>query len=236
MLVNYDEIIDIIKKDKDINFVAFLRTPWHAQGVEATLESLAESESLNGIILLSNGDYNCDKPLVAKESFNLSPSIKYNIMYSKDIEFPKSKIQLLKLKLNTFSYFMHHKKGTRKIYVLSPFAINDIFVAKLKASIANASIINIIIDEGLGTYTRTKFNWAVEHYQNTKSVKRFVASLFAKNIEQLYKNICSRKNELIINNILVKGENKKYIPNNKIISYYKNSLNSAKLNESEYRQ
>lgn len=237
MLISHSEIIEKIKADKNLNFVAFVRTPWHALGCNAALLKLKQSnDNLNGIILFSKESYKTEQPLVSENNVCLlnDYGIKYSVFYHRGDVFSASKAENIKTKILSDCYFIHHKKGRRKIYVLCPMGINDVFISRLKKAIPDAYIINIVVDEGLGIYMRSSFNWAVEQYYNTKSIKSFARFVIDIQKKRLCIKSSMKRNEYIDNSILVK-KNGKYQPNEDIIDYYKQAINSDKISSDKYK-
>ncbi len=237
MLADYKYISKVIEKDKNINFVALARTPWHAMGCNAALLKMkANGERLNGILLFAKDNYKAEKPMISKADFSLldENDIKYSIFYQdSDNVFSNSKIQNLKKKAEIFKYFIKHKKGSRKIYILSPFHINDIFVAEIKSDVPDADIVNIVIDEGLGIYMRSNFNWAVEQYQNTHSLKKAVLMLINMQKKKLFNYLSLKRNEFINNNILVKNKGR-FEENRQITKYYKQVIDAGRISSDKY--
>lgn len=237
MQYGYNEIIEYFKKNQDANFVAFMRTAWHSYGATASLIKLSETGKLNGLLLSSVEDYNNPCPLIDVEIFNIlnQHNVKYENAFQKSVDFPKSKVELLKFKLAPVKYFTNHKKGTRKIYVIKPLHTADWFVAKLKKAIPQAEIINVITDEGLGSYFRTPLNWAVENYKNNSDSKhgaiRFFESLISQGLAKYYEKKANKQNELINFNLLC-ASNKGFVPNGNVADYYKKTItNNLKTDE-----
>lgn len=236
MLVNHSDIIEKIKSDGDIDFVSFVRTPWHALGCNASLLRLKKKQGAKkGLIILSDESCKNENPLVRADSFDVlrQNGILFNLMFHDGNVFSHSTAENIKTKLLSFSYLAHHKKGTRRIYVLSPMSINDIFISRLKKAVPEADIISIVIDEGLGVYMRNSFNWAVEQYHNTKSVKEFVRLLFDMQKKRAYVKLSLKRNEYISNNLLIKN-GREFKENGDIISFYKQVIEMDKSDAGKY--
>lgn len=236
MLLSHNQIIEKIKSDKAVNYVAFVRTPWHALGCNASLLKLKEQGiDLNGFAVLSKESYDCPKPLVSSDNFNVlaDNEIGCKVLYFNGNAFSSSTADNLKIKLQSLSYLANHKKGARKIYVLNPMHINDIFITRLKKSVPDSDIVNIVIDEGLGVYMRSEFNWAVEQYHNTKSIKSFIRFLLNIQKKRLYVKKSIKRSEYINNNILFEN-NGSYEENKSITSYYKQAVDCDKVSVEKY--
>ncbi len=235
MPYSYDDVIKLLKTDNEINFIAYLRTSWHANCVKAALMKLSQTEKLKGIILLSSDDYKSDKPLVKKEDFaSLGEDISFVVDYKEDFVYPKSKKELLKIKLAPVKYFTKHSKGCRKIYILNPMIFEALLVPKLKAALPQANIINVVTDEGLGVYMRSDFNWAIERYQNTKSLKRFFQTFWVALKKKYYKARAKKTNEYI-NCEILKKDKKSYVENSEIVEFCKKALDDEKINPDDCR-
>lgn len=235
MPYSYDDVINLLKTDEEINFIAYLRTSWHANGVKTALLKLSQTEKLKGIILLSSDDYKSDKPLVRKEDFaSLGENIRFVVDYKEEFIYPKSKKELLKIKTAPVKYFAKHSKGSRKIYILNPMIFEALLVPRLKAALPQANIINVVTDEGLGVYMRSDFNWAIERYQNTKSIKRFFQTFIMALKKRYYKARAKKANEYI-NCEILKKDKKSYVENREIVEFCKKALNDDKVNPDEYR-
>lgn len=236
MLVNHSNIIEKIKADGDIGFVSFVRTPWHAIGCNASLLRLKKEQGVGkGLIVLSRESCKSENPLVMADSFDIlnQNEIIFDLMFLDGNVFSQSKAQNIKTKLSSLSYFARHKKGTRRIYILNPMSINDIFISRLKKALPDADIVNVVIDEGLGVYMRSSFNWAVEQYNNTKSVKAFIRLLFDAQKKRAYVKLSSKRNEYISNNLLLK-DGREFKVNSDIISFYKPTIESGRVDADKY--
>ncbi len=221
MQYGYEEIIEYFKENQDANFVAFMRTAWHSYGATASLIKLSEKENLKGILLASAEDYNNDTPLIDNKTFSIldNYNIEYDIACQKPVNFPKTKWKLLKFKLSPIKYFANHQKGFRKIYVINPLRTADLFIPILKKAIPQSEIISVVTDEGLGSYFRTPYNWAVELYKNTHKKIRFVESLFTQALSAWYKKRAKKENELIDFTLLTTNADG-YVANGEIPKYY----------------
>lgn len=236
MLLSHAQIIEKIKSDAKVNFVAFVRTPWHALGCNASLLKLKEQgEELHGFIVLSKDSYDCENPLLSKDNFKaLSDNkIGFELLYFNGNAFSSSVLDNIKIKLQSLSYLANHKKGKRKIYVLNPMHINDIFITRLKKIVPDSDIVNVVIDEGLGVYMRSGFNWAVEQYHNTKSIKEFVRMIFDLQKKRLYVKKSIKRSEYINNNILLKN-NGRFDENKAVASYYRRVIDCGKVSAKKY--
>lgn len=236
MLANHKDIINRIKADEKINFVGFVRTPWHALGCNASLLKLKkQEEQLHGLVVLSADSYQNSKPLLTADNFNAlrENDVSFQLVYYCGKDFSSSTIENVKIKLKSLKYLAGHSKGTRKIYVLNPMSVHDIFVTRLKEAVPEADIINIIVDEGLGNYMRSGFNWAVEMYQNTHSIKAFIRSIVNLQKRRLYIQRSLKRNECLNHNILV--EDKKHFKENKqITEYYKQVIDAGRVPADTY--
>lgn len=237
MLADYKHISKIIEKDKSINFVALARTPWHALGCKAALLKMkAESVRLNGILFLDKDNYKAEKPMISRADFSLldENDIKYSIFYQDlDNIFSKSKTENVKKKALSFKYFINHQKGSRKIYIFSPFHINDILAYEIKSAVPDSDIVNIVIDEGLGIYMRSDFNWAVEQYQNTHSLKKAVLMFINMQKKKLFNYLSLKRNEFVNNNILVKNKGR-FEENKQITEYYRQVIDACRISSDKY--
>ena len=229
MKYDYDSIIEYFKANEDANFVAFMRTAWHSYGVCASLLKLSESnEHLKGLLLPSVDDFESKKPLVNTDCFSMlkNAGVDYEIGYKLPRSFPKSKIKLAAIKLSFAGYYFSHSRGSRKIYVLNPMNTAKYFVSRLKKEIPNAKIISVIVDEGLGSYFRNSYNWAVEMYQNSKSAKRFLESFFNIYVDNKFKKKAKKRKELLDFNLL-KGVEDGFAPNGDMPAYYKRVIENV---------
>lgn len=236
MLLSHARIIEKIKSDDTINFVAFVRTPWHALGCNASLLKLKEQgEKLNGLVVLSRDSYDCENPLLSADNFKVlsDNEIDFELLYFNGNAFSSSTVDNIKIKLQSMAYLANHKKGARKLYVLNPMHINDIFITRLNQSVPDSDIVNIVVDEGLGVYMRSGFNWAVEQYHNTNSIKEFVRMIFDLQKKRLYVKKSIKRSEYINNNILI-NNNGKFEENGGITSYYRCAIDCDKVSEEKY--
>lgn len=236
MLLSHAQIIEKMKSDTNVNFVAFVRTPWHALGCNASLLKLKEQgKTLNGLVVLSKDSYDCENPLLSADNFKVlaDNEIGFELLYFNGNAFSSSVADNIKIKLQSVFYLANHKKGTRKIYVLNPMQINDIFITRFKQAVPDSDIVNIVIDEGLGVYMRSGFNWAVEQYHNTNSMKEFIRFIFDLQKKKLYVNKSIKRREYINNDILI-NNNGKFEENKGIISYYRRVIDCDKVSNEKY--
>lgn len=236
MLLSHAQIIEKIKLDTKVNFVALVRTPWHALGCNASLLKLKEQgEKLNGLVVLSEDSYDRENPLLSADNFNVlaDNEIGFELLYFNGNAFSSSTADNIKIKLQSMSYLANHKKGARRIYVLNPMHINDIFVTRLKKIVPDSDIVNIVIDEGLGVYMRSGFNWAVEQYHNTNSIKEFLRMIFDLQKKRLYVKKSIKRSEYINNNILIDNDGR-FEENKGITTYYRRAIDCDKVSGEKY--
>ena len=113
MLLSHAQIIEKIKLDTKVNFVAFVRTPWHALGCNASLLKLKEQgEKLNGLVVLSEDSYDRENPLLSADNFNVlaDNEIGFELLYFNGNAFSSSTADNIKIKLQSMSYLANHKK------------------------------------------------------------------------------------------------------------------------------
>ncbi len=236
MPLNHNRLTDILKKDSEINFIAFCTTPWHAISTCAALKKLQSGgEKLKGIILADKGDIGNPAPLIEKSVFSSLGGIDYKTDYFSGVEFPKGKIKNLKRRLKTFSVFMRRSKGGRKIFVLHPMSVNVIFAAEIKKNLPNAKVISVITDEGLGSYMRSDFNWAIEIKNVSGSSAAFFRALIDKPIGRFYKRVSAEREELLDCRLL-KEKNSGFAENGEMTEFYKNAAENETLNPADYRR
>lgn len=235
MKYDHQSIIEYFKQNQDADFVAFMRTAWHSYGVAASLLKLSENEKLKGLVLLSIEDFENEKPLVNTDVFSVLKNVDCEIGYKLPIDFPKSKAKLIKFKLAPAKYYLNHSKGTRKIYVINPMNTAKLFISKLKKAMPEAQIISVVVDEGLGNYFRSTYNWAVEMYQSSKSKKAFIGSLISNKANKAYVKSAEKRGELIDFNLL-QSKSKGFAPNGDVPKYYCRVIENESIDSSCYSE
>lgn len=162
--ITYHEFINKAASDKDINFIAFLITPWHAISLDASIKYLESiGIRLHGMVLISpheNTGVCVNESSFLKESYDLYIE-KRSITKTKSSE-------ILSQQQNAFSLFIQRRKkhlryydyifrGGKNIanllemYVIQPVNPDPFLGLRLKQYGRHARF--VLSDEGVGTYT-----------------------------------------------------------------------------------
>lgn len=150
--LSYSQLLRMVNEELHsggkMDFLAIPMTSWHAMGIMSVLLTLYESGKING---------GC---IAIKRYYELGWAVEENIfepLKDKDIQIVKL-MDEPKLTSGSFVRWMMNapKRSDQKMfYCLVPQVPIPIVSRDLEKKIEERNIINIIVDEGLGTYSRS---------------------------------------------------------------------------------
>ena len=235
MPLTHKDLTDILKADREINFVAFCVTPWHAISIRAALMKLqSNGVKLKGIILADKRDFENPSPLIDLDSFSILNGIDYKTDYFAGAEFPHGKISNLKRRMKDFRDFMKPCGSGRTVYILNPLSVNSLFVCEVKKSIPDARVISVITDEGIGAYMRSVFNWAVDQYKLTNSKSAFLRTFINNPVNKFYQKTLLKRDELIDCRMLTEDKGFGFEENAQMTAFYRKAVGGEKLDPADF--
>lgn len=164
--ISTQELIELLREDR--KFIAFAITPWHANSIEASMLKYLPRDSHQGIILCEHVGVNTR--IINEKDFPVltSKQVVYYDYQTREFKSILKKIQYVLLAIS----ILFKRKGKNKIYIFSTKDIAAYHIMLILKNIKNADIINVICDEGLGTYE-----------ENRKGIKGKISKIILKVIE-----------------------------------------------------
>ena len=242
--LNKDQILNYLTKkliNENINFIAFVMSPFHMLGVDAYLLETKEKyqKPLKGIIFIF--PHPKDGIIIRDEHINCKKFVDVEIIYVVEFQIQKKKyvdkIINIYLTLRGILYTIFNKNNNKRelfiISVLDPyFSIFKIFSNKKIANQYRPTF--IVIDEGVGSYMSKKIWKLVTKYEkdikknSKKNIKLFtiikdISKDFLSSIVQLIKKPIFYFFK-VENRLIFKQYNNTLIPNYSVINSYKKVL------------
>lgn len=156
--ISYHQLIRMIRDDqqseKAIDFLAVAMTSWHVMGVLSVLLRLYDTKKISKGIIVIERYYELGWA-VSEELFSL--------LYDRDIQV----VRLMDLPKLSQRDFLHWAAGTPKkrtgneCYCIVPQVPMPLIARDLEKLFPKRDVVHAIIDEGLGTYTRSV--WGFVH-------------------------------------------------------------------------
>ncbi|MGN0600663.1 MAG: polysialyltransferase family glycosyltransferase [Oscillospiraceae bacterium] len=168
-IYSYDDLKELIKKNLDLNVIAFIKSPWQLHGVNAFLYHLIElGVSPKGFVCIErNAQYGY--VIDEEHRFLICDDLKF-IKYD---HFANKKTLTEKLQ-NSFNIWRaciceNKETNGEKVYILQCLEPNFNIYAFLTNELKrNASV--VMIDEGIGSYMRSRkemIDEALSYHRNT---------------------------------------------------------------------
>lgn len=209
-----EQLMNVIRKDAAINFIAFAISPWAAHGVDAYISRCYdEQEKIKGFICVlehSRSGYLLDESHFSNTDDNIQ------IVRVKGGKCENDREILLKgiLKKNM-------KKEASKFYILSQRVPSYLWHFRIKSVRDSMYIKSIVIDEGLGMYMRNDRDWFNEFVGISSSIQKKINAAFNVYIyNHLLDMILEKKKEKEYFTLLNKKNNNLEI-NPIAVRYYK---------------
>nr|QNO54476.1 hypothetical protein ILIMKHIM_00005 [Methanosarcinales archaeon ANME-1 ERB7] len=228
--------------EKDIDFVAWATSHWHAIGVDAFIYDLSQRENkkLRGVItilphpkdgfLINEADFIC-KNFTEVEFCFLDVSQKnQKFTIFRVIKFIKNEFDILLATKN----IRNKNKNKKEIYIVSVITPSIYFIRHFRNRyLANKyHPIFVLIDEGLNIYMSPKIWNIVRRYDKQKTrrtllegIKLNILNLEVKVLESIVLNYIDIENRFVFNK-----ERFELIPNMHIVESYKKTLDVRKKN------
>ena len=228
-VISYGEIIAQVKSNKELNCIAFARTPWHGTGVNASLKMLAEKiGKVNAVISVQPKNESSDETLLHIDDFNKTDKISFTVFIDGGPVFADSIIGKIKQKYNYYSHYFSNNGCNRTVYIISPHCPARTFLAVASKELPDIRFVNIICDEGLASYMRTPFNWAVEQFVTTHSAKKFIRSLLTEIPNRICDKSLKKKGRYIDFGIFTSDKSGKIIKSETAFPYYQSIIENEK--------
>lgn len=222
--ISSSELLNKYIKNKDLNILAFVVTPWAAHGVDAFLEYVVD-QGINPkgtIVVVKHGQagyivddshFSADYDGICFYRLN-DEKLTYTLQ-----EKIKEKIGVYKENLIT-----KQRRGT-ELFILNQGSINFEWHARLKQLHDRRFVQSVVIDEGIGMYMRDKKAWLQEDLSNVKTLKQKV-SIFSSIyiLNPLMRNHLKNSNEYKDFCLLKKCNSSGFEPNFNAVMYYRNAI------------
>lgn len=229
--ISYEEIAEKIKDDKNLNCVAFARTPWHSTGVNASVNMLADRiGKVNAVIAVQPKNEGSDETLLNIDDFKESDKIRLSVFIDEGPIFANLLSGKIIQKYNYYHHYFAKKDCTRTVYVINPHRPARHFLAFASKKLPDIRFINVICDEGLASYMRTPFNWAVEQFATTHSTKRFIRSLLTELPHRVCDKSLKKYGRYIDFGLFTTEKSGKTVKNNAAFPYYQSIIEKEKQN------
>lgn len=208
------DLVEIIKANPDINFVANAVTPWHAIAIDASIMWLQDQGvDVRGLCLLEphmDYGYVCDTSV-----FTNTVSKKYMYKYS------FHPYHLIRRKYYFYRFIfgnVHKRNSDNLVYLLSPGTNVDIgsYVYEL---LPHKHIRYILTEEGVGTYLGTcereipTYNSFITFLKYLKTIHRYSMIDYVE-----------KHHEVVNNRLFTEDEDGELILNERIVPYYRDSV------------
>ena len=224
-----EDLIDMIKKDNDVNFIGLALTSHQTDGIDASLKYLKQNgvEPKGYILILAH--YLTGRGISKNDFLQNSEKIKFidfRLEFKTCVENTKVKI---KNRILAIDYLLKKHDG-KDLYIIATNA-HYLWLALFTINIPNRNIKFILIDDGTGSY--------LNNYRNQRSIGLMSAgnnrSFFKDTILSLkviFRSFFSKildsmlaKQDRIIDNRLytVKNQNSNFVivNNTSVVKYYK---------------
>lgn len=193
-----NKIIELLKNEKNIIVTAI--TPWHANSIEAAFLGSLIKKPIHAIVLCEHVGDNLriigQKHFPVIDAYGDVSYYDHKVTEFKDWKEIKSYILL-------FLKILFKKKGKKNIYIFSTEDLASYWIMNILYNLNDVHIINIVADEGLGTYQK--------HAINIRTI-----------ILKFIKIILSKKITVKYDTLFFKTHNKKIVLNKSILSRYQN--------------
>lgn len=211
----------IIKNLPNLDFVAYIITPWHAHSFVAALKYIEEKESrtLNGIIILK--EHSVSNQLIDDNFFTMQNVRVYKF---KDDE---SLFDRIKSEISGVLYYLKLKQNNNpSFYLFRPTGFRYPILSMLhKACRGKRKITVVELDEGAGTYLLNKKEW----FDITLNVQKNIKNKIIVYIKYIETSILNEKkirefNQYINCNLFIKQQNGRCSSNGKMPIYFKDAI------------
>ena len=208
-----------LKNNKDYNFIAMIRSFWHAVGVKAAIQRLKDNDiNIKGIVLIQDTEKGI---LVDKNIFADVQEIKaYNIRVS---FFEKA------YRIADIKRIANIKKGTtlQECFFIAFPHRPQYDLMRLVYENTSKQLCAIVIDEGLGSYMRTDYEWYKAEICASIHKERVYQRFFSKFCkEKICYKILSQCGLIKDFNLFKLDRKGVYQKNGQLESYYKEALRS----------
>ena len=173
-IYSYDGLKELIRQTPDINFVAFVKTPWQLHGVNAFLYSLISDHiTPKGIVCMEK---NAQYGFVINEAqcrlvADGVQCVRYDYFAGRKGAYAKVKNALSTWKACVWE---RRERGGEPVYLLQCLEPNYHLFAFVTGALQRKAV-SVILDEGLGVYIRSKREMVREalsyHHSLLKKVK-----------------------------------------------------------------
>ena len=243
-LCKENEFLININKKRDIDFIAYATSPWHAIGVDSGIYYLQKmlNRKAKGIIFI------CEHPksgfIISKNNFKSYSFAKANIIKLKYDKYSDSKYKKIRLIFSIYATIIKNKikenKNKKDIFLIIPRKKSLEYIIKYKQIINfdKNKITFIAFDEGLSTYMNEKVrdvNFSKNLNNREPIIKKFthyckyiIIEPIILNFKEInFRLFTKTKNKLYKNNEAIKIYKKIMMMRNK----YSSKQKDLKINE-----
>ena len=215
-IIDEREIQQSISTNKNINFLAYAYTPWHAHGIMAVIEFLKEvGIKPEGFICICK---HAQAGYILDDSYFEGISAGINVCSYNDVN--ESGGNHIK------GYLMQMvepiKKNGRQVVLVIPNYFDAMKYSKRVSVVEDGYLENYIVDEGLATYMRKEKSFYGDISEET-ILKRIWFHIRLGFLDKIYMNKIKSKS-LISDFRVLKWKDGNLLPNNVAISYYKKAI------------
>lgn len=226
--VTDSDIVELLKRNSKCNFVAHAITPWHANGVEASINYFEnDGKKLNGYILI------CEHPntgiCISEKNFaDIGKQISFlNVDFKTKNWFEKSLGFILAIKTVICMQCKKHKKES--FYIFNTTYPDFNWINIIRKAFPDKKPVFVVIDEGSGSYLFMSVGaWVSTHVKGEMiGIKRTLDKTilyilgFCRILPRMFlTEYFFKTNGYFDNRLLQKSNGGKLIPNKSIAKYY----------------
>ncbi|MFR9607653.1 MAG: polysialyltransferase family glycosyltransferase [Rikenellaceae bacterium] len=216
--INKEGIIQLLKKDSQISYIASAMSPWHAIGVIASIKSLKLNNKRGIILIIINPTVG--KAVIGEDNFN---AIKDQVdIYIYDKASTRESIISL-YDAFRFAFSIRNKNRDRTLHIISTQRADMQLSGFIYRNLRNSSIHTLSYDEGLGTYFSTSLKRLFESFSLIT-----ILGFYIKNICASIHSLVHNQNHIIAN--LFSYRKGVLQENNNIIPYYRDAIEISSSN------
>lgn len=205
-------LVELLKCNNDIAYVATAITPWHAIGVVASIMSQKLEDKRGIVLIIVHSTFG--KLLIDDSNFSqLGDNIE---VYIYTVPSSKEKAIILLTTSQFILQQLNNKKQERELFILSFHSINILMGAAICNKISNLRVHMLYYDEGLATYFP---------YQKVEPYKGLF-NAFGRSLDTLYRRIYMYYRPTI-NACMFINDKQEIGQNNYIIPYYRDSITTS---------
>lgn len=157
------QLVELVAKRPEVNFLAAAITPWHAIGIDATILQLqSQGIELKGYICIVS--HPITGTAITEQNFHMATQ-NIEIIYLTSGSENRSLRDKVQLKIQKYAYYLSNSYkqknlGNRTIlYWAVPLKPSFELIPRMAEAVGNRKLHIVITDEGLASYTMNTFAW-----------------------------------------------------------------------------